>query len=394
MISSDRAFDLFYDIRQAGGHTKQAILRGKGVQDYLLLAYDPYVRYYITKGKTGRGNKEFTVETLSILNDLATRVLSGHDAQDIVDIHTEEMTARSSELFHMILNKDLRMGMGPKSINKVFPGLIPTHNVMLAKLFDIKRVKFPCFGSPKIDGVRTKYKDGKFYSRNGHPYIGLDQLRKQLAGCPTELDGELTVAGKSFQEGSGLIRNDDLTPNAVFNIFEIPDVKIAFIQRLIMIDDLHLTGDHIKKVNHQLLYSENEVMSYYQVCRKVGYEGAVIKPYDYEYKGTRSYDWMKMKPIKDRDLIVTGIYEGKGKYKNHMGGAHVNFNGQPNDVGGGWSDDQRKYFWSYPQELIGKMIEVHYMEKTDDGNMRHARFIGFREDKYQSGTFDLYKEEK
>jgi len=380
MISSDKAYDLFDKIARASGSTKQLLLRRQDVMDYLLAAYDPYTKFYITKSARGQGFYEFDEVTWTVLEKLSTRNLSGHEAQIVVDVLTREMTWKSSELFRMILNKDLRMGMGVKTINKVFPGLIPTHDVMLAKLFEPRRVKYPCFGSPKIDGVRAKFKGGRFYSRNGHEYVGLDHLREELTLVTEELDGELIVPGISFQKSSGLIRSDDPTPNAEFKIFEIPSYKGPFIERIVAIEDLHLIGPHVHEVSHYILNAEKELYDFYVNCRGLGYEGAVIKPIDYKYRGTRSYDWMKMKPKDTKDVIVIDVYEGKGKYKDQLGGVVVDFNGR-NSVGGGFSDKEREMYWKNPELIVGKCIEVSYMELTDDGNFRHANFEGIREDK-------------
>jgi len=381
MISSDNAFDIFTKIADASGLSKQQLLRGADVKEYLLAAYDPFTMYHITESKGGfGGTKEFDKETWILLDALSNRKITGNDAQFAINAHTNELTYKSSRLLDMIINKDLRMGVGVKTINKIFPGLIPTHDVMLAKLFEKNRVRYPCFGSPKIDGVRAKFKNGIFYSRKGHPYKGLIHLTDELMSIREELDGELIVPGLTFQQSSGLIRNDNLTLNAEFRIFEVPTAKVSFIERLIMIDDIHLIGDHVIKVPHTILHSEDEVFEFYQTCRNVGYEGAVIKPIDYEYKGTRSYDWMKIKPKENKDVVVISVYEGKGKYLGQMGGATVDFNGR-NDVGGGWSDKQRKDFWENPKLILGKCIEVSYMELTDGGNFRHANFEGIREDK-------------
>ena len=382
MMNSDTALILIDEIGHASGNSKIVMLSmNPGMCEYLLAAYDPYTMYHITKGKPGMGNEQFSNLTWAILKGLSTRKISGHQAQDIVNEETAAMTSRSSLLFHRILNKDLRMGMGVKSINKAFPGLIPTHDVMLAKLFDAKRLEFPCFGSPKIDGVRAKFKHGKFYSRNGHEYVGLDHLKEQLKNVATELDGELTVHGKTFQESSGLIRSDNPTPDALFNLLDLPLIKERFNMRLMRMEDLHLIGPNVLNVVHVPLNDEREVMKFYQTCRYIGHEGAVIKPWDYEYKGTRSYNWMKMKQVLSEDLVVTNIYGGKGKYAGQLGGVTVKFKGQNNDVGGGFSDQQRIDFHDHPELIIGKYIEVLYMEETDQGNLRHARFNGFRPDK-------------
>lgn len=384
MLKSDEAYETINTIADLSGTSKQNFLR---VQDlditkYLMAAYDPYIRYYVTKVKKGNGVNQFDNLTWEVLKQLSQRKLSGDEAKLLVNHFTEEMTPRSSELFRRILNKDLRMGMGVKSINKVFPGLIPTHDVMLAKAtFEPHRLKYPCFGSPKIDGVRSKFKNGIFYSRNGHPYKGLGHLQKQLKGITEELDGELVVPGVSFQVGSGWIRSDDITPDAEFKLIELPTIKDSFITRTIMMEDLHLIGPQIHYIPRQLLHNIDQVHDFYKSCRRNKYEGAIITPYNYEYVGTRSWNWMKLKPEETLDTKVINIYEGKGKYIGQMGGAIVMFKGKPNRVGGGWSDNQRKAFWEKPMMLIGRMIEVHYMEETDDGNMRHSRFFDFRPDK-------------
>jgi DNA ligase-1 len=383
MINSDEAYETICEIADLTGNSKQSYLK---IQDseickYLLAAYDPYTKYYLTNCAKGRGEFHFNDLTWELLRQLSTRELSGSHAQQVVNSITKGMTLRSAEVFQRILKKDLRMGMGAKSINKVFPGLIPTHDVMLAKLWDKNRVEFPCFGSPKIDGVRSKFKNGKFYSRNGHEYLGLEHLIEQLNGIEIEIDGELVVPNKTFQESSGLIRNDNPTQTARFYIFELPDSIYEFINRLTIIEDICLVGQDLIKVHHHKLYDLNDVYGFYIKCRDIGYEGAVIKPFNYKYVGSRSYRWMKMKPTLSVDLKVTELFPGKGKYQGQMGGAIVMFNGKPNKVGSGWSDNQRKDLWNKPQTIINKMIEIDYMEETDDGNMRHSRFKGFRPDK-------------
>ena len=381
-MNSDKALALFDAIASMSGHAKiHALNMNPAASKYVLAAYDPFTKYYLTKCAAGKGEDQFSSVTWMILEKLSDRSLSGYEAQNVVNMHTKEMSISSAELFRRILKKDLRMGMGIKTINKALPGLVPTHDVMLAKLFEEHRLSYPCWGSIKIDGVRGTFKRGKFFSRNGHEYVGLNHLQEQLSSITEDIDGELVVPGVSFQVGSGWIRSDDPTPDAQFKMIELPTMKVPLIERITMMDDLHFIGPDIHKIKRQLLHSRDDVEMFYKICRRQGYEGAVITPYDYEYVGSRSYRWMKMKPLKTFDAPVNDIYEGKGKYEGQMGGVWVLFNNQWNKVGSGWDDHQRKVYWQQPELIIGKMIEIHYMEETDDGNMRHARFFDFRPDK-------------
>jgi len=384
-MSSNEAFEIIEQINGISGHAKRNLL-DQALTPYLQAAYNPYHMYYITTCSPGYGTAEFDNETWQILFDLRTRRISGNLAQDLVDMHTSRMSKQSAELFRRIINKDLRMGIGPKTINKVLPGCVPTHDIMLAKIFEENRFKGRCWGSPKIDGVRAIYKFGEFYSRNGHKYQGLDHLKEQLAEIRTPLDGELVVRNKTFQQASGLIRSDNPTPDAEFRIYELPSIKDPFPVRITMMDDLNHQFTHVHPVFHTPLYSIEEIYSFYRTCREQNFEGAMIKSWDYQYKGTRSYDWMKMKQIETLDLKIVGVFEGKGKYAGQLGGIIVDYLGKPVRVGSGFSDSQRSTFWGDPlwsnaKELIGRTAEVCYMEATDTGSLRHPRFITFRDDK-------------
>ena len=122
MMNSDTALTLIDEIAKVSGNIKITMLSmNPGICKYLLAAYDPHTRYYATKVKPGEGDTQFDDLTWVLLKRLSTREISGDNAQAIINSITAGMTPRSSTLFHRILNKDLRMGMGVKSINKAFP---------------------------------------------------------------------------------------------------------------------------------------------------------------------------------------------------------------------------------------------------------------------------------
>ena len=122
-------------------------------------------------------------------------------------------------------------------------------------------------------------------------------------------------------------------------------------------------------------------MTFYWACRSIGFEGAVIKPFDYDYVGSRSYRWMKMKNELSADVKVVAVEEGTGKYIGQMGKIVVDFNGVKVKVGTGFSDAERELYYTQPNLVISKMTEILYMEKTPDGSMRHPRFLRLRPDK-------------
>ena len=145
--------------------------------------------------------------------------------------------------------------------------------------------------------------------------------------------------------------------------------------------DLHGITPAVTPVEHTKMLNMNDIMTFYHACRSIGFEGAVIKPFDYDYVGSRSYKWMKMKDVLSADVKVIAVEEGKGKYAGQMGKIVVDFNGVEVRVGGGFSDAERFIYCIQPELIISKMVEILYMEKTPDGSMRHPRFVRVRPDK-------------
>ena len=96
-----------------------------------------------------------------------------------------------------------------------------------------------------------------------------------------------------------------------------------------------------------------------------GYEGIVIKK-NVPYPKKRSYNLVKMKPSNTIDLEVTGIFEGEkgSKYEEYMGGVTVEYKNNTVDIGSGWTDDDRVRYFSNPQLIIGKVIEIEYQRES------------------------------
>ncbi len=285
------------------------------------------------------------------------------------------------ELITRAFKKDLRIGVGVKTINSIWPGLIPTHNVMLAQTYEETRATFPCWSTFKIDGVRAIFRNGEFYFRNGKIIQGLDHLIKELEGQPV-LDGELLCPEFNFQQSSGNIRAYKTSPTAEFHLIDIPEhSSTVFADRVIDMLDLSLKYPGVQAIQTKLLESHAELHMHFREAIKWGYEGLVVKPMEYEYEDKRSYNWMKLKVIETEDLYVEDIFEGTGKYSSMLGGVIVNRNSVRVRVGSGFSDSQRDFLWNNPDSIIGRTIEVKYHEVTPDGSLRHPVFLRFRDDK-------------
>ena len=375
----------------SGRSTKIAIIRNNATNEdfrrVLYYTYNPFYRYGIKNPMaTGRGNSPIDTMGYMLLDNLRKKELTGHSAINAVTIYMELLGSADADLYRKIINKDLRAGVSAKTINTAIPGLIPTHDIMLAKPMDKTKIKFPCYGSAKIDGVRAIYRNGKFFSRAGHEYIGLDHIVERLHMHDMVFDGELVVPGKGFHEGSGLIRSDNPTPNARFMIFDVPEADCDFVERCMIMKDImdYMPVEDFlayQIVKHHRVHSLKHAYEFFTAARELGYEGFMLKTLEHFYQGKRSWDWQKMKNISEVEAWVTGIYEGKGKYQGQMGGVLIEIDGVETRVGGGWSDEQRERYYRDPSLVIDRLGEFLYHEKNPNGALREPRFYRWRDDK-------------
>ncbi|SOB80030.1 ATP-dependent DNA ligase LigD phosphoesterase module /ATP-dependent DNA ligase LigD polymerase module [Sphingomonas guangdongensis] len=144
---------------------------------------------------------------------------------------------------------------------------------------------------------------------------------------------------------------------------------------------------------------------YESLCRE-GYEGIVSKRADAPYRGTRSRSWLKTKCTRRQEFVILGYVESDKKGRDLRSLAlGVNEDGTlryAGRVGTGFDADTRDMLMREFRPLARKtpagdvpraaargvtwlrptlVAEVAYAEFTADGVVRHASFLGLREDK-------------
>ena len=300
-----------------------------------------------------------------------------------------------------ILKKHLAIGASTKTINKVFPNLIPTFDVALAQKFEEKRIagKSTIGVEPKLDGIRcfaiVKNGEALLYARSGKLISNFDStigkdLIKLGDGC---YDGE--IMGKDFID---LMRqayrkeNVDVSDAylALFDYlpleeWETRQAKLTARERYLELvtrvgDSLPLK--YLRKVSRVHVDADYEVIkALHDKYVANGYEGAMVKDLDAPYKFGRGPEVMKLKAFHDVDLKVERLIEGTGKHSGKLGSIVVNYHGVEVQVGSGLSDDLRDTIWADPDRFIGRIIEVRYQEVTPDGSLRFPTFVCFRNDR-------------
>lgn len=351
----------------------------------LFWAYSPHKRFYMTAPDVrGLGDLRISDQTYHLLGLLSNRKLSGHSAYRTVQAYMLGLAEPDAELLRRILNKDLRCGIGIKTINDVFPDLIPEAAVMLAWPYREDKLFLPCWVDVKIDGIRADYDSGFFFSRSGKLLHGYDHVAKEIQklGINYPLTGEFRDASKSFEKSSGMSRRSKNTAGKQEKFYIIDAVLpgVPANARYAKLDFIP-TGEYIEPIKKLLVHSKDHIGVLYEWARNNKYEGIMVKRYGHLYVAGRSYDWMKLKPEHAVDLEVLKLLPGTGKYTGSLGKVVVEYNTRIVKVTPAIKDDLRQYYWDNPNELLGKTIEVLFQEETSKGSLRHPRFKVVRKDK-------------
>lgn len=388
------------EIKEAIGQDKIRVMRKyPELRDVLLYSYDPFRNYYITAPELdGAFNGGMIcLDTKALLDDLSSRELSGQAALEAVCDHICTLNPNSAEVFKMIINKDLRAGINIKTINKAWPGLIPSAfdgsikpDIMLLKTFDPKKIKYPCLAAAKKDGVRGLYAS-TMLSREGKRIIGHDHIEEQIKSYGEEFDGELCVPGKIFDVASGIIRNDQPTPESVYWIFDCPSIPGTKLQRYIWLLENIIETDAVRLIPHWEIYDEVRLMDFYKCALDQGEEGIVVYDPKDIYEDKRSYSWMRMVPKEQADCKVIDFFEGRGKHAGSLGGIIVDYKGHEVKVGSGFTEKIsaknpsmykiRNFIWSNKELFIGVFAQCEFKEETKAGSMRQPIFKRWRFDK-------------
>ncbi|VTU31918.1 DNA ligase [Variovorax sp. PBS-H4] len=369
-------------------------------KDLMHRAMNPFITYGVAKVHfPAPGVSAIAEGHITMLERLASRELSGNAAKQAIDKAMGSLTAGSQQVLARIITKDLKCGTGTTLINEVWPGLIPKFAVQLSEVYDPKRVKsWPVAFQRKLDGMRAvaivdpDKGTVDMVSREGRPLPALDPIAEVLrAGVgmfakwlekPIFLDGEAT-SGSFNDTVSQVRRKSKDAEDAVFNIFDVfgpGGSQLPLEQRLTLVDSIVTAYNtpRIGRVAVQYCHSDDEVQAAVNREWDAGEEGGMVKILDAPYELKRGYHWMKVKGYDSAEFEVLAVFEGTGQYVGTAGGFVVRLeNGEECRVAG-ITEALRAEIWNNPN-VIGRLIEVGFHERTPSGSLRHPRFVKFRD---------------
>ena len=292
---------------------------------------------------------------------------------------TTEITQSELEVDALILKK-LREGYfetieEAKTVKVILPML--AHDYFKKE----KKVQFPCYAQPKLDGMRGLGNDGKLTSRANKEIITLKHIQSDLEGIEDYIDGELYAHGLTFQENMKIIKKyrEGQTENVKYHVYDMISDK-PFIERYKKLKTLVFGLPNIEVVPLVEIPNPWVLEEYYGKMMLAGYEGVMLRWGTDGYKvNGRSDNLLKYKKFFDVSVPIVDITPNDA-IPTH-GTIWVEYNGKVVKTGARLSHEEREDILNNKQEYIGKTAEVRYFETTDDGSLRFPVFFGIRLDK-------------
>jgi DNA ligase-1 len=281
------------------------------------------------------------------------------------------------------INKKLDSGYSP-NIDDCERAFEPT----LAHVFEdhLDKITSPVFESPKLDGVRCIYRDGKLYSRKNKEFVNCNHIIEEIQRMGIgdyELDGEIYKHGMDFNSITSLVKKSKNLVDASaleFHIFDFVS-NLVFSDRNDSLGLLIRNSNILKKVPHkELLDFKNNIKKIHDDYCIQGYEGVMLRWGNEPYIQGRTDKMLKVKIFQDAECKVLDITPGKGKNANTIGRWIVlQENGKVCKVSSTGKEEFNKEIFDNKQNYIGNAITVKFQGYTPDGIMRFPTFKGVRD---------------
>lgn len=292
---------------------------------------------------------------------------------------------------------------------------------MLGVQFDDRRLRFPYYGSPKLDGIRCLSLDGEARTRS-MKRIPNFHVRDWFAHHKTllsNLDGELVVgeptANDCYARTESALMSHGGKPAFTFFVFDVIDDtgKRTFVER--WAEATERAADWPPNVGlllMQLLPRLPCLQRFEETVLEQGYEGVMLRRPDSRYKQGRATvtenSLLKVKRFTDAEAIIVGVEEQMANIntatrnelgrtqrsksraglvgKGTLGALTVRGSpGQPFDgvrfsIGTGFDDALRAKLWEQRQLLAGIQVRYRYFDFGTKDAPRHPIFTGFRKE--------------
>lgn len=260
---------------------------------------------------------------------------------------------------------------------------------------DIHGIPFPCYVQAKIDGFRCmatwRGDNVEIVSRKNVLYIGFPSLKAELktlhANLPETgfgsgrlyLDGELFVAGVTFNQLSGTVKKGqnhadydvDNLQYRIFDCFDLDHMNVGFETRYKFLQTFlknMLSTSKLELLQAYLVPNRAGVEKYMQEFLEAGNEGLMARsitgPYGLK---KRSSHLQKYKEFQDAEFEIVGFKEGRARDKGTVVWDCKASNGKIFSVRPIGTLEERGEFFKNGDTYIGKMLTVTFQDLSEHG---------------------------
>jgi DNA ligase-1 len=243
-----------------------------------------------------------------------------------------------------------------------------------------KRVSFPCWIQPKLDGVRciAAKINGKvtLWTRKQKEIPTLPHINKVLEDRLQDgeiVDGELYRHGETFQKLiSWIKKNQEESATVQLHIYDVvsPQPYRKRLERIVNITLHGIPSDSVLAgVQTDPCKTSDDIDYYASKHVEHGFEGAILRIGDCEYRnGYRSRELIKVKSFDDGEFRIVGAEQNKGRMIDQCCFVCETTDGNRFKVKPQGTDAERREYWENKEKYIGKLLTVRYFGITTSDN--------------------------
>lgn len=321
----------------------------------------------------------------------------------------------AQQLMNMVVDKDLRLNLGIKKLQTIWPDFCNKPEVQLAENYK-GEVFTNGYYSRKFDGKRMYIMDGVAYSRSNKPCkkAPIQHILDALPYYVEDLvfDGEILYfddkGNEDFQKGISLTSSDDRTldcNNLYYVIFDAIgkeyfknkewimtfEDEYKSICELLEAKDSSQFGYSVLETcvpNVLIARQEHDPSIFQKEKANRNWEGLMYRDGDKTYQFKRTKSLLKIKDMQDGEFKIHSISEGTGKNEGKLGALNIFFKDSFVGVGSGFKDEDREIIWNNSKIFLSRKflqdfsVKVQYFEETTDAkgipSLRFPVFLCFR----------------
>lgn len=253
----------------------------------------------------------------------------------------------------------------------------------------IANVDFPCYISPKLNGVNITIRLDNMHtvytSRGGElrpslPHVEDDLIELMTTYGIDEINAEIYKHGEFLQDiQAATTKLNDLSKSLQIHIFDLPNVPGTYYDRLKILNDIDNTFsmDNVSIIPiYSNIMDHEQIYRLYQTFVEQGFEGAVIRnPSGLYQHNVRSSDVFKLKEAQDAEFEVVDFALDK---HSHPIFVCKTTSGNTFKVKPKGTNDQRLALANIANTKIGKWLKVEFETLSKNGTPQKPVGLCFR----------------